>query len=404
MSDLVASQTPVLEEDIFSEENLADSNPLYKRVRDLGDAVWAPQINHYIVARFDDVVKSLKADNVLISGKGVSVSEAQNKMFSDHPETVQVSSLTSDGAKHALYKRYEMRPLLPKNVNKLQADIMALADGLIKGLANGQSFEGMTQLASYLPLQIIAKMVGIKGLNNEKMLRWAAAIFDAFGPDYNPRTQAAYPILGEYADFHASLNKDGLIPGGWADQLMDGVTNGDLTPEEAHGLTGSYIVPSLDTTIHSTGELMFHLGKHPELFERLKENPDLIDNAVLEAVRLATPLRGFTRHVNEDFKLSETLLPKGSRVWLWYASANRDERHYPNPDLFDLDRKPMDNVGWGHGVHLCIGKHLAQMEIRSILKALLAYVDRIEIDDHSRIVNNSAQGYGHMTMRLIPKS
>lgn len=405
MSSSTVVSFPVLQEDIFSDENLANSGPLYKRVRDMGDAVWVPKINQYVVARYADVVKSLKADDKLISGRGVSVNETQNQMFSDHAgNAVQASSVTSDGAKHSLYKRYEMKPLLPKNVKQLQGDILVLADGLIKDLAKGQTFEGMSGLASYLPLQIIAKMVGIKVLDNEKMLRWSQAIFDAFGPEYNPRTLAAYPILGEYADFHASLNKDGLISGGWADQLMDGVSNGDLTPEEAHGLAGSYIVPSLDTTIHSTAELIFQLAKTPELYERLKQNPDLIDNAVLEAVRLVSPIRGFTRYVTEDFKLTDSVLPEGSRVWLWYASANRDERHYKDPDSFDLDRKPLDNLGWGHGAHTCIGKHLAQIEIRSILISLLKYVDRIEIDDYSRIVNNFAQGYEHLTMRLIPHS
>ncbi|MCY4427147.1 MAG: cytochrome P450 [Halieaceae bacterium] len=403
MTDSSRVTCPVLEEDVFSDENLANSAPLYKRVRDMGDAVWVPRIDQYVVARYDDVVKSLKAADKLISGKGVSVNETQNQMFSDQPEAAHASSLTSDGARHSLFKRYEMKPLLRNNVITLKDDILALADGVIKDLADGQTFEGMSALASYLPLQIISKMVGVKELDNDKMLRWAGALFDAFGPEYNPRTLAAYPVLGEYAAFHASLNKESLIPGGWADQLMDGVTNGDLTPEEAHGLVGSYIVPSLDTTIHSTGELVYQLAKKPELYERLKENPDLIDSAVLEAVRLATPLRGFTRFVAEDFQLTDSTLPAGSRVWLWYASANRDERHYPNPDQFDLDRNPVDNIGWGHGPHSCIGKHLAQMEIRSILQSLIKYVDRIELDDSCRIVNNSAQGYESLTMRLIPR-
>jgi cytochrome P450 len=163
------------------------------------------------------------------------------------------------------------------------------------------------------------------------------------------------------------------------------------------------VIPSLDTTIHSTAELVIQLAKKPEAFDKLRQEPELISSAVLEAVRLATPLRGFTRYVTEDFKLSDSTLPAGSRVWLWYASANRDERHYDNPDEFDVERKASDHVGWGHGVHSCIGKHLAQIEIESVLRALIKYVKRIEVNSSSRIINNSAQGYESLSMQLIPK-
>jgi cytochrome P450 len=161
-----------------------------------------------------------------------------------------------------------------------------------------------------------------------------------------------------------------------------------------------YVVPALDTTILSTGAMLHGLATVPDAFDKVRANPGLIPGVVDEAVRLATPLRGFTRLVGEDFPLSESVLPKGSRAWLLYASANLDERHYPNPDQFDVERNPRDHLGWGHGVHLCTGKHLARLEMESVLGALVRHVARIEADAPTRIVNNSAQGYATLPVRL----
>lgn len=393
---------PILRESIFSDDNLRDSNPLFKRVRDMGDAVWVPEINQYVVARYDDVIKALSADQILISGKGVSVNEAQNAIFSDEAAITQTSTLTTDGKRHSLLKRYAMKPLLPKSLKDLKLSIQEMADELVEKLANGETFEGVSQLASFLPLKIIADMVGIRVVSNEKMLHWAEAIFNSFGPEDNHRTQTAFPKIGEFVDFYSKISRSDMIPGGWADQLMDSVDKGDLSYHEAHSLTSDYVIPSLDTTIHSTAELVIQLAKNPGAFRRLRQEPELVTSGVLEAVRLATPLRGFTRYVTEDFRLSQSSLPAGSRVWLWYASANRDERHYENPDEFDLERRPSDHVGWGYGVHSCIGKNLAQIEIESVLRALIKHVSRIEVSSTSRIINNSAQGYETMSMKLIP--
>ena len=402
MNSANRSAIPTLRDSIFSDENLRDSCPLFKRVRDMGDAVWAPEIGQYIVARYADVIKALSADTILISGKGVSVNEAQNAIFSDEAAATQTSTLTSDGRRHSLLKRYAMRPLLPKHLKELKQKIQELADTLVSGLSTGKTIDAMASLAPHIPLQIIANMVGIKAVDNEKMLDWAAAIFDSFGPQNNPRTQAAFPKIGEFINFYSSISREDMVPGGWADQLMVAVDKGDLSFEEAHSLTSDYVIPSLDTTIHSTAELLVQLAKSPELFDRLKQEPALVGTAVVEAVRLASPLRGFTRYVTEDFLLDESTLPAGSRVWLWYASANRDERHFERPDEFRLDRKSHNHVGWGHGVHSCIGKHLAQIEIESVLRALLKYVDRIEVSSSTRITNNSAQGYETLLMKLIP--
>jgi cytochrome P450 len=170
--------------------------------------------------------------------------------------------------------------------------------------------------------------------------------------------------------------------------------------EHARSLIFDYVLPSLDTTIYSTGEMLHGLATTPGAFEKVCANPELIPGVINESVRLASPLRGFTRFVQEDFKLSESTLPAGSRVWILIASANRDERKYRDPDYFDVERNPRDHVGWGHGIHLCTGMHLARLEMEVILEALVKRVRSMEAGAPTRIINNAAQGYATLPLRL----
>jgi cytochrome P450 len=260
----------------------------------------------------------------------------------------------------------------------------------------------MEQLASYVPTRVVIDLVGIKDVDRARMSRWSFAVFDAFGPADHARTGAALPTIYDFVEYSLQLKREDLVPGGLADQMLAAADRGEVTPVEARGLMFDYVIPALDTTILATGEMLHGLATVPGAFDKVRANPGLIPGVVDEAVRLSSPLRGFTRLVKEDFQLSETVLPKGSRGWLLYAAANRDERHYANPDFFDVERNPRDQLGWGHGVHLCTGKHLARLEMESVLGALVRQVARIEADAPTRIINNSAQGYATLPVRLHP--
>jgi cytochrome P450 len=385
------------DEDFFTEEHLADSVPVFRRWRDMGDLVWSPPLDSFIVARYDDAVLCLRSPDVAISGHGVTV----NPMLSG-PDQPQASTILTDGEEHRRLRGVEIQPLLPGSVRQLTERVDQLADDRVQELTDGSLFEGMDRLASHLPVATVADLVGINGVDSARMLAWSKAAFDAFGPENN-RTMEALPTLLDLGGFVAQLDAADLKPGGWADQLMDAAKAGTITPEEAAGLLQDYIVPSLDTTILATGELLFQLAGNPELLPMLRERPELIDGAIHEAVRLGTPIRGFSRLLTADLELTEHVLPAGARVWIVYASANRDERHYSDPDRFDPERGATDHLGWGMGVHLCVGKHLSMLEMGALVRALIRHVERIEIDTPTRLVNNGLQGFQELPMRLVPR-
>jgi cytochrome P450 len=387
---------PVFSGDLFSDELLADSHGAYRTLRELGDAVWLPTLNMFAVARFHDVQAGLRASDALISGKGVSVNELMNAADAPDP----VSTLTSDGEVHHQLKRTLMKPLMPTTLQPLRERIAREAATIVDQLTDGREFEAMSTLASHVPVTIVADMVGLKSVSHKQLMQWASAIFDAFGPVDRARTAAALPAIQDFVGHGMQLTRDDLVPGGWAHSLFLAAERGEITLQTARNLVFDYALPSLDTTILATGELLYRMATEPGALEAVQSRPALIPGVVNECVRLASPLRGFTRYCAQDFAFSDNTIPAGSRVWLLNASANRDERHYPDPDRFAIERNPRDHLGWGHGVHSCLGIHLARLELEIILETLAARLHSIEAGPPTRLVNNAAQGYATLPLRL----
>jgi cytochrome P450 len=164
-----------------------------------------------------------------------------------------------------------------------------------------------------------------------------------------------------------------------------------------------YIAPSLDTTISSISSALHLFATHPQQWQLLKDDPSLIPNAVNEVVRFESPLRAFARHAGCETEIADVRIPEGARVLVIYASANRDEREWQNPDTFDIRRDANRHLGFGHGAHACAGQSLARLETSAMLRALVDRVDRIEpTAEPTWAINNIIRRHEHMPLKLIP--
>jgi cytochrome P450 len=118
-------------------------------------------------------------------------------------------------------------------------------------------------------------------------------------------------------------------------------------------------------------------------------------------VRISAPIRSFTRHLTKDHAFGDAVVPAGARVMMIYASANRDEKKFPDADRFDVARaNARDHLGFGHGIHLCVGMHLARLEMESLLSELVRRVDRIEVGDPTMVLNNSIHAFEKLPVTL----
>ena len=162
----------------------------------------------------------------------------------------------------------------------------------------------------------------------------------------------------------------------------------------------AYVIPSLDTTILAKGHLLNNLATHPDQWTLLRERPALIPAAVLEGVRHSSVLRWFSRVAVQDYAVGDDVLPQGARVMLLYGAANRDERHYPDPDRFDVTRDARDHLAWGTGPHMCAGMHLARIEMEVLLEALVEAEVSLTAGMPVRGTNAGLFGFTELPLRL----
>lgn len=376
---------PELDVDLYADEAITNPYPLYRTLRDLGPAVWLPRHDAWAVARFHDVRAALLADRVLVSGRGVGMNDVVNGEGAR-------ATLTSDGDAHRQLRSTLMKPMTAHAVREIQADIQQLADELVQDLAARNGFDGVGDLAAYLPLAVVSRLVGLPEEGRERMREWASATFDALGT-LNQRGQAALPTLMEMIRYAATVERGSLRPDGWAARLFDAADRGAIEAGDVPGMLIDYIAPSLDTTILATAHLLFLLGRHPDAWDLVRGSDALVSSAVDETLRFEAPVRAFSRVAAEDYHVDGTTIPAGDRVLVVFGSANRDERRYADPDRFDVARDAKDHVGFGHGVHRCAGAYLAQLEMQSLLRAMGSRVRRIEVGEPEIALNNVLRGY-----------
>ena len=372
---------PALATDLYSDAAITDPYPIYRTIRDLGPAVWLSAHDAWAIGRFDDVRAALRADDVLVSGHGVGLNDVVNAEGSR-------ITLATDGDLHRQLRGVLMKPMMPSALRAVQGVVEAMADALVAR----ESFDGIADFAQYLPVAIVSHLVGLPEEGRQRMLEWARATFDALGT-MNARGEAALPLLFEMASYAVGVARATLRPDGWAARLFDAADEHKIEPTDVASLLIDYIAPSLDTTILGLGHLLFQLGRHPDQWARVRADPELIPRAIDEALRLEPPVRAFSRFAVADYAVGDVTILAGDRVLILFAAGNRDERHYADPDRFDVTRDARDHLGFGHGVHRCAGSHVAQLEMQSLLRAMVTRVATIEVDAPVLGVNNVLYGY-----------
>ena len=386
---------PAVDVDLYAPEVVEDSAATFARIREAGPVVWLPRQRMWAMGRFDEVRAALRDDELFISGHGVAANPLTNAL-------ARKTTLFSDGAAHVARRKVLMRSLGAQAMAPIAGRLDAEAAAIVAGLAGRGEFEAAREFSSGLPLQVVAGLVGVD-VPAERLLSWGTISFDVLGP-LNRRGLRALPSSVDMLAYSQRLRRSRVVPGSWAASVFDAAERGEISRIEARNMVIDFIAPSLDTTILASTYMLWLLGENPAVWERLRREPELIPAAVVESVRLASPIRGFTRQLSRDAEVSGVRMRRGERVVLLIGAANYDERRYPEPERFDLDRPPGGNLGWGHGPHTCVGIHLAKLEMAALLRALVDEVETIEIaGPPTRIRNNTLQGIGTLPARFATR-
>ena len=386
---------PTVDVDLYAPAVVEDSAAAFARIRDAGPVVWLPRQRMWAMGRFDEVRAALRDDELFISGHGVAANPLTNAL-------ARKTTLFSDGETHVARRKVLMRSLGAQAMAPIAGRLDAEAAAIVAGLVGRGEFEAAREFSSGLPLQVVAGLVGVR-VPSEKLLSWGTISFDVLGP-LNRRGLRALPSSVGMLTYSQRLDRSRVVPGSWAASVFDAADRGEISRIEARNMVIDFIAPSLDTTILASTYMLWLLGENPAAWERLRREPELIPAAVVESVRLGSPIRGFTRQLSRDAEVAGVRMRAGERVVLLIGAANLDERRYPDPERFDLDRPPGGNLGWGHGPHTCVGIHLAKLEMAALLRALVEQVETIELaGPPTRIRNNTLQGIGTLPARLISR-
>lgn len=373
---------PKYDPDIFSDDGILNPYPHYKAIRDAGPVTQLSATDVAAVARYKDVLQVLGDHQSFISGEGVAINPTTN-------DVTKGITLASDQPSHTEKRRVLMRPLSPKAMAALHSRVTQEARDLVARMKDQGSFEAVSEFSAQLPLSITSNMVGLPTAGRERMLQWAAGTFNTMGPA-NALADRDFALGPELIGYMANLTRADVLEGSWADQLFAAVEADDISHDTALQLLVDYTAPALDTTIAATSQVLLQLGQNPDQWEKLKANPDLVRNTFDEAIRLESPIRGFTRLAANDVEISGVPVARGTRLLVLYGSANRDERHWNDPECFDIERPGgRKHAGFGYGIHQCAGQHLARLQVTTLLSEMITQIDKIAVKSPRYLLNNT---------------
>ena len=387
---------PVYERDFYSDEFIRNPYPEYELMRGMGPVVYVEKLGNFAFTHYDSVKYALKNNRIFINSNGVAADEVGSNFLKGN-------ILSSDGSVHSELRRAMAPPLMPKALKKLESKVEVLVSNLIDGLIlRNESFDVMKDLAPVLPLEIVRGMIGLPEFGQKNMLEWADAAFNILGVQ-NVRGKEGISKINEMRDFiKGKIIRENIAQDTWIGRLFHMLENDLIDPEHLPIITRDYTTPSLDTTISAIGYLIWHLSQHPDQWQQIRKDKSKILTAINESIRLSSPIRSFCRTTSVEVDFRGFKIPKGARVMLLFASANRDSKIFHNPNKFDIKREKNEHLGFGHGIHMCVGKHLAILEISKLLAALSDKVERIEAKRPKIYLNNTINRLESLEVKFIP--
>ncbi|MGA7418227.1 MAG: cytochrome P450 [Acidimicrobiales bacterium] len=355
-----------------------EMHAVYQTLRDEYPVYVAPN-GAYVLSRFDDVWAAVH-DWASFSSAGVAeAAELRPQMiYMDPPDHTSLRSLVS-------------RAFTPKRVADLEPRIRTVADQLLTRVARTGSFDLVHEFASPLPSTVMSDLIGVPDEHREAFRGWIEAFLEVTSPeDIAGRATNIYTLFGSLLAERRRSPADDLMSALLAAQA----SSDSLSDDDLLGFCFLLLVAGNDTTTSLISNGAELLVRHKAQRAELAGDPSLIPAAVEEMVRIESPTQALSRTATRDVELHRMTIPAGSRVMLLWGSANLDDREFVDPERFDIHRSPSRHLGFGHGIHVCLGAALARLESRVAFEELLARMPEYELDgEPERYVSNWARAW-----------
>jgi cytochrome P450 len=383
------TQVDLLDLSVFTDSHehdhfrvLRDDNPVSFNPEPNGPGFWS-------LTRYDHVSEAARDHSRFLSGQGTQIADRRAEGHG-HP-----SVHNSDPPLHGKLRNIALPALSRTAVAKREARFRAIADALIVATPKGEPFDFVEMIAIKLPMLVIADVLGVPADDSARLVGWANAMSDVRAD--NAAQHAARASLFDYFRWLAETKR--AHP---ADDVASALVAAQIDDQPMHeqALDAYFMLLTVagneTTRFLLTGGLA-QLLRQPDELARLRANPNLIGTMIEELCRFVSPVTHMRRTAADDTDLFGTHVPKGAKVILWFASANRDERQFGNPDQLVIDRSPNPHVGFGQGAHFCVGAHLARLETKLFFESFLGRIAHAELRaDPSRLPSNWFTGWTDM--------
>jgi len=354
---------------------LGDPYPTYARLREEAPIFFFEPWGKWVLTRYEDVSALLRDKRL---GRVMS-----NVRTSENPahapfDAVQTGSLLElEPPDHTRVRRAVGDAFTPKHVRALEGTIAALCEELAARLEARPDREAdlLTDFAEPLPVTVIAELLGVPEGDRHRLVPWSKAIIGMFEPERTPEMErAAVDAAREFADYVRFLIREKRVAP--RDDLISRMVQ--LHDKDPTALSEGEVVANAilfldaghEAVVNVIGNGMRALLTHPEEMVRLRSDSSLMETAVEEAMRYDTPLQFFERFVLEGMTYKGVRWERGTKLCLFYASANRDPAVFRDPDRFDVSRQPNPHLAFGLGLHYCIGAPLARLELKHAFRVL----------------------------------
>lgn len=379
--------------DPFDATIIDDPYPTYRLLRDEEPVYRAEETGTWVLSRHQDVQAAALDHDTYSSVDGIFPTPPGSDFF----QSLLPMMIVMDPPRHNQLRALVSRAFTPRRIAALNDGIEELAQDLFRRLDVGAgSADFVAVFAGVLPTVVIADLLGVPREDRERFRQWSNLLVQA-DPTRGETADALAAMASVYGYFTDFLADRRRAP---RDDLMSALVYAEidgvrLTDKEVLGFCALLLIAGNETTSNLLGNAAVVLAQHPASRHRLAADHSLIGPAVEELLRYDSPAQGLSRTLTRDVMLHDTMMRRGDKVLLLFGSANRDERVFPDPDLFDIDRKPEHQVAFGKGVHFCLGAALARMEARIALAALLDKLPDWEVDLSSaqRLRSGPIRGY-----------
>jgi 4-methoxybenzoate monooxygenase (O-demethylating) len=396
-----SDEVPVISADPFSLENLTRPHVLHEQLREAGPVVRLSAYGIWGMARYEEVNAALKDWETFSSAAGAGLSDFRK----EKPWRTPSLLLEADPPGHTLAREVVGPIMSPPILKALRTSWEREASELVDHLVALGSFDAVTQLAESYPLKVFGDAVGLPEEGRKNLLAYGNMAFNAFGPRNQLLEAAMADVQPVQQWIAANCRREVLRPGGFGAQIWAAADAGKIPEEWASLLVRSLLTAGIDTTLNGIAAAIYALASHPDQWSLLRQDPSLAKSAFEETLRWWSPVQTFFRTTTREVEIAAWRIPAGEKVLLFLGAANRDSRRWTHPDRFDIKRNASGHVGFGMGIHRCVGLPVARLEAELILTALAQRVERIEITGKpQQRPNNTLLAWSHLPVTVYPAS